>query len=67
MESDQCQLVVNVTNEVSEKLLQLSASQLQTLGSDRQRRVFKCILGQECLCGLSNFKGEFLVSVVNQM
>jgi hypothetical protein len=67
MESDQQQLQVNISNEVGEKLLQLPAAQLQALGNDGQRRVFECTLGQECLYGLSNFKGELLVSTVNQI
>ena len=68
MESDQCQLV-NITNEVGEKLLELPASQFRALVSDDQCGVFECVnvLGQECLLGLSNFNGEFLVSVVNQV
>lgn len=57
----------NITNEVGEKLLQLPPNQLLALGSDGQRRVFECVLGQECLYGLSSFKGELLVSVVNQV
>ena len=67
MESEVCQLQANITNEVGEKLLQLPAGQLQEMDSDRKRRVFECMLGQECLYGLSNFKGELVVSVVSQI
>ena len=67
MQNEECQLQANITNEVAEKLLQLSAGQLQAMNRDQKRRVFECTLGQECLYGLSKFKGELLVSVVNQI
>ena len=66
MESDECQLQANITNEVGEKLFQLPASRLQAMDSDQKRRVFECMLGQDCLYGLANFKEELLVSVVSQ-
>jgi hypothetical protein len=68
MESDEeHQLEANITNKVGEKLLQLSAGQLQALGGDGKRRVLECTLGQHCLYGLSNFNGKLLISVVNQI
>ena len=67
MESDECQLQANITNEVGEKILQLPAGQLQAMDSDRKCRVFECMLGQECLYGLSNFKGVLVVSAVSQI
>lgn len=65
MESEEHQLQANITNEVAEKLLQLSPDQFYALDSDRQRRVYECILGQQCLYSVVNFKGELLVSVIN--
>lgn len=65
MESEEHQLQANITNEVAEKLLQLSPDQFYALDSDRQRRVYECTLGQQCLYSVVNFKGELLVSVIN--
>ena len=67
MESEQQHVQANITNEVGERLLQLSAHQFQSLNRNKQRRVLECILGQACLFGLSNFRGELLVNVIYQI
>ncbi|XP_028402868.1 uncharacterized protein LOC114525665 [Dendronephthya gigantea] len=67
MDFEHRQVQATITNDVGEKLLQLTPSQLLALGGDGQRRVFECTLGQECLYGFTSFKGKLLVSAVNHV
>lgn len=64
MHDSNSSITANLTDQTAEQLLQIKASQFAEHVKSMQEQVLESVLAQECLFGISSFRGQHQIDAV---